>query len=281
MPTAIEKALTKILRDFIWEDDSSPRITLDTLYKPIKQGGLNLLDLQAQNEVIEITWLKEYLNVSPTRPTWAKITDLVINATAPPGTSCLARINAFLQSWQPPTKGPRLALLDNNMIRMLKIAKKHHMNLAAICLSPNLRAQLPTWYHPSAEKHPITTKTTKCLIVKHQNSTVADLILMSAHLCDPDRLIPHIASPLCPCTDCINNRGKHCMDPHACTTEAHSCINLIAPKVNPLDIRDHHDNLSLMPSRKGRNLEARWTDGHICFDNNMQKQPSGMLQNIH
>ena len=266
MPTAIEKALTKILHDFIWEDDSSPRIALDTLYKPIEQGGLNLLNLQARNEAIEITWLKEYLNLSPTRPTWAKITDLVINATAPPGTSRLARINAFLQSWQPPTKGPRLALLDNDTIRMLKIAKKHHMNLAAICLSPNLRAQLPAWYHPSAKKRPLTTKTAKCLIMKHQNSTVADLISTSARLHDPDRLIPHIASPLCPCTDCINDREKHCMNPHACATEAHSRINLIAPKMNPLDIGDHHDNISLTPSRKGRNLDARQTDGHIRFD---------------
>lgn len=266
MPPTIENALTKMTRDFLWEDDSSPRIALSTLHQPIEQGGLNLLDLQARNEAIEITWLKAYLNLSPSRPTWAKITDLIINASAPPGTSRPARINSFLQSWNPPTKGPRSALLDDDTVRMLKAAKKHHTNLAAIRLSPNLRAQLPAWYHLSAEKRPLTTTTAKCLLTTHRNSIVADLISMSARLRDPERLIPHIPSPQCPCTDCINDRDKHCLNPHACATEAQHRINLIAPKLNPLAIGDNHGNLSLTPSRKERNHEARQTDGHIQFD---------------
>jgi hypothetical protein len=47
MPIDIENALTKIIRDFLWEDDSSPRIALGTLYQPIEHGGLNLLDIKA------------------------------------------------------------------------------------------------------------------------------------------------------------------------------------------------------------------------------------------
>ena len=47
MPAEIETALTKITCDFIWEDDSSPRIALATLYCPIEKGGLNLLDIRA------------------------------------------------------------------------------------------------------------------------------------------------------------------------------------------------------------------------------------------
>jgi ribonuclease HI len=266
MPSAIENALTKMIRDFIWEDDSSPRIALNTLYQPIEQGGLNLLDLQARNEAIEITWLREYLNLSPSRPTWAKITDLVINAAAPPGTSRPARINTFLQSWNPPTKGPRLALLDNDTIRMLKAAKKHNTNLAAIRLSPNLRAQLPAWYHMAMEKRPLTTTTAKCLLTTHRNTTVADLISTSARLHDPERLIPHIPNPQCPCTDCINDRSKHCLDPHACAIEAQARIHLIPPKLNPLEPGDNHGNLSLTPSKKERNQEARRTDGLIRFD---------------
>jgi hypothetical protein len=50
MPTEIENALTKITRDFIWDDDSSPRIALETLYRPIEEGGLNLLDIKARND---------------------------------------------------------------------------------------------------------------------------------------------------------------------------------------------------------------------------------------
>ena len=43
-------------------------------------------------------------------------------------------------------------------------------------------------------------------------------------------------------------------------------INLIAPKLNPLDPGDIHDNLSLTPTRKNNNCEAQANDGKIRFD---------------
>jgi hypothetical protein len=91
MPTHIEEALTKMIRKFVWEDDSSPRIKLDYLQGPQESGGLNLLDIKARNEAIDLIWLKAYLDISPSRPTWAKITDLIIDATAPQGTNKKAR----------------------------------------------------------------------------------------------------------------------------------------------------------------------------------------------
>ena len=47
MPNDIEDALTKIIRDFMWEEDSSPRIALDFLQCSRDQGGLDLLDLKS------------------------------------------------------------------------------------------------------------------------------------------------------------------------------------------------------------------------------------------
>ena len=41
----IEDVLTKISRDFIWQDSANPRIALKTLYQPVEDGGLNLLDI--------------------------------------------------------------------------------------------------------------------------------------------------------------------------------------------------------------------------------------------
>lgn len=67
---------------------------------------------------------------------------------APPGTSAIAIANTFLQSWDPPTKGPRLVTLNEGIRRMLKVAKKYNTNLAAIRLSPGVQATLPAWYHP-------------------------------------------------------------------------------------------------------------------------------------
>ena len=266
MPTRIGDALTKIIRDFLWEDDSSPRIALDTLFRPIEEGGLNLLDINSRNDAIDIVWLKTYLNFSQSRPTWAHITDLIINASTPPGTSPLARINTFLQSWDPPTRGPRLTLLNNDIVRMLHVAKKYRTNLTAIRLTPHICSQLPAWYHPFAKTTPLTTSTARCLLKKHSVSTVADLVSMSARLRTLRQLLPHIPDPLCTCTDCSHDRTNGCRNPHACATDAMARTHQIAPKWNPLEIGETHDNLSLSPARKARNREAQQLNGAVCFD---------------
>ena len=138
MPPHIEVALMQIIRDFIWDNDTHPRISLEYLHRPINEGGLNILDIRARNDAIELVWLRDYLNLTPTRQTWAIVSDILINATAPPGTSAIAIANTFLQSWDPPTKGPRLATLNEGIRRMLKVAKKYNTNLAAIRLSPGV-----------------------------------------------------------------------------------------------------------------------------------------------
>ena len=83
MPTHIESAIKKIVSGFMWDNNSSPRIANDTLCRPIHQGGLNLLDITTRNEAIDIIWLKKYLNFSSSRPTWAAITDIIVQELAP------------------------------------------------------------------------------------------------------------------------------------------------------------------------------------------------------
>ena len=147
MPPHIEGALTKIIRDFVWDNDARQRIALDYLHSPLNQGGLNLLDIRSRNEAIELVWLRDYLNLTPSRQPWAVVTDLLVNATAPPGTSAIAVVNSFLQSWNPPTRGPRLEILNEGIVRMLKVARTYKTNLAAIRLSPGVRATLPARNH--------------------------------------------------------------------------------------------------------------------------------------
>jgi ribonuclease HI len=159
-----------------------------------------------------------------------------------------------------------LTLLDKDTIRMLKAAKKHHTHLAAICLTPLLHAEIPAWYHPAAETSPLMTIPAKCLLKNHRNSTVADLILTSARLREPGCLTLHIPNPQCPCTNCSNDHNRECRNPHTCSVEAQSCINLITPKLNPQETGNNHDNLSLTPHRKARNHEARQTNDHIQFN---------------
>ncbi|KAH9051428.1 hypothetical protein EDB87DRAFT_1571750, partial [Lactarius vividus] len=172
MPKNIEAALTKMICNFIWGEDKQPHLAMEILQKPLEEGGLSLLDVKAQNEAIEIGWLKTYLNFSPTRPTWATVTDLTIAAVAPPGLSPLAIVNCFLQNWPPPTRGPRATKLGHDIARMLKTAKKYGTSLAAIRLSPSLRAKLLAWYHLESKPRPLTNRESKCLLRKHKVKSV-------------------------------------------------------------------------------------------------------------
>jgi len=54
MPKDTAEILDKMISTFIWKDDSSPRIAGETLRRPINQGGLDLLNLEARNEAIDI-----------------------------------------------------------------------------------------------------------------------------------------------------------------------------------------------------------------------------------
>ena len=268
----IEATINKTIRNFIWENDVHPRITLKHLYKPLNDSGLNLLDIQTRNEAINLVWLRDYLNLTPSRQTWAKVTDILINAAAPPGTSAVATINTFLQTWELPSKGPRVATMNQNIRRMLNIAKKYKTNLATIRLSPGVRATLLAWYHPGAATRPLTNVKAKCLLKNHVAKTVKDMINIAKKLRERTRTRAHSPSQACICMECIQDRRKGCKNPHACAVEAETCLNNIAPKYNPLAIK-HHDTLSLTPNRKARNTIARTTDQGITFnpDNNMQR----------
>jgi ribonuclease HI len=262
MPRKIQEALTKIIRDFIWEDDSSPRISIDILYRPIEEGGLNLLDVKSRNDAIEIVWLKSYLDLSPSRPKWARVTDLLLIPAAPVGVARNALTNPFLQTWNP----RHTTLKNKDTIRMLDAAKRHNANLAAIRMSPHLRNQLPAWYHLYAEKKPLTSRTAKCLRTNHAVTTVADLVSTSARLRTPNQLLPHTPSPQCLCSECTRDRSNKCRNPHACAEDALSRIHLIVSKLNPIEHGDTHDSLSLTPSRKARNQTARENNEAVLFD---------------
>ena len=191
MLAPIEDALTKIAREFMWEGYTLSKIALENLHRPIEEGGLNLLDIKARNNAIELTWLKTYLDFSPTQQPWAKITDLIIDAIMPPGPTAQAHINCFLQTWNPPQKGDRAAKLDEDTFHMLKIAQKYNVNLATIRLDAHLKAQLPAWYHLGSELRPIRNSAAKCLLNKHKAETIADLIKISARIRTPEGGNPH------------------------------------------------------------------------------------------
>ena len=183
----------------MWEGCTVPGIALENLHRPIEEGSLNLINIPARNDVIEIIWVQTYLDFSPSRPKWAKITDLIIDTSMPQGMNAPTRINCFLQTWNPPQQGGRTNKLDDNTIRMLKAARTYNINFAAIKLSTHLKTQLPAWYHVALETRPINNNAARCLIHKHGTRTIADLLRASTCLRTPEQNNPHRPSNFCRC----------------------------------------------------------------------------------
>ena len=232
MPPHIETALTKMIRDFMWEEDSSPRLTLDTLQRLRTKGGCNLLDIQAQNKAIKLTWLKAYLDFAATCPPLAIITDIIIDAAAPLNMCHTARMNSFLQNWEPPTRrGQHANRMNNDIIRMLKAAKRNNTILAAIHLSPHLRAQLPAWYHMTLAPCPIVNSALKSLLRSHVVRKVADLISASAQMQNPTihPTSPHQNITFYYCPNCSRDWLRGCQSTYTCAREAQYRLDRVVP----------------------------------------------------
>ena len=265
MPERIEKILTKIISNFIWGEDKAPRIAEETLQRPIEEGGQSILDIKSRNEAIEIIWLKAYLNFSPSRPQWATVTDHVVLATAPAKSVKDAIMNPFLQTWEIPSRGERTINLREEVKRMFSVARKYKIRLAAIKISPRVLAQLPAWYHISAERKSLNNAKARCLLRKHETTTVADLVKISARNRHPQQYPDHQQNQNCICQECTTDKNQGCKNPNKCVEEALTRLNLIPAKHNPTR-QEPPDGLSLTKSGKQRNHTAKQNNDAITFD---------------
>ena len=265
MPEKTEAVIQKLIQNFLWDSEAVPRIAPNTLELLLEEGGLNLLNIRMRNEAIDIMWLKSYLDFSPTRPTWAVITDLLINAAAPPNVSPLGRINTYTQTWDPPTRGCRTTFLNDDIVRMINTAKRYKTNLAALRIAPDISTRLPAWYHIQANPRPFNNIPSKCLLKKHKIKTVADLIKTSAKA-QPGQTNPHAPNLTCTCIECAREHLLGCRNPHECAQEALARVIAIAPKFNPLIGSTQRDNMSLTPTHEERRLAEEENSDKIMFN---------------
>ncbi|KZT21788.1 hypothetical protein NEOLEDRAFT_1072874 [Neolentinus lepideus HHB14362 ss-1] len=181
MPQNIELALEKLTRAFIWTDTLHPPISLDQLYKDRPHRGISLLDICSQNEAIELTWLHEYLDISPSRPTWAFVVDILINQLAPDGIPNQTRLNTFLQKWDIPTCSKRASTLPVYALSMLRMAKHYGVSFAPVQLSQGLKRQMPAFYHLGSPPQTYRVPRIACLIGTHMSTSqrVSGLIHMA------------------------------------------------------------------------------------------------------
>ena len=268
MPSSIQEALTKEIRNFMWDDTNHiPRLGMTHLSYTKDIGGLKLLNLKTRNEAIEIVWLRDYLNLTHTRPTWAFVTDILINETTPPTLDETTRTNAFLQNWKIPTKGKRAERLGGDTIRMLKAAYKHDIAFAPINISKDLRERLPAWQHLGVEKQIPRNPRSKCLTKNHRSQKVKDLLEVTDRLKGGYRGGIHVPVYSCHCDDCVKDRESGCENPQRCALEAQKRLEKITPKLNPFR-PSGQDGLSLTRRRKERNqLASEDDEGEgITFD---------------
>lgn len=257
MPKDVEAFLIARLRRFMW-DNKHPSVNFDTLQRPLQEGGINLLDIHARVEAIELTWLTPFTDLSPNRPTWCFVEDALIAKAVTKSSTVdnLAKIHVFLQTWNPSVKN-----LPPATRRMLAIAKKYKVHFGALKLSNKLKKKLPIWYHIGTTEPLRRTNNlaaSKCLRTNHQVHTVGEIYkLVRLREKHPDTTHQCRESKDCICRNCQDVRTTTtCKWPFKCWQTAQRIVNSLASKWNPRDT-PYSDGLSLTPNRKRKNEIAR------------------------
>lgn len=188
IPEAALKTLEKLIRNFAWNGESKPTIAMTHMSNTTNEGGKKVLDINARNDTIQLTWIQSYLKMDETRPTWALIADKILRNDVPGEPRTLAedpnaRINQFLQSWH--TRMKQTNANDNqinipkDLKEMLKVARKYNVKLEAIHPTPEVNAKLPAIRNiqTMADEKPdkMCDKFGKCLRNKHKVRTLQDI----------------------------------------------------------------------------------------------------------
>ncbi|TFK63673.1 hypothetical protein BDN72DRAFT_742531, partial [Pluteus cervinus] len=149
MPKDVEGKLIKMIRDFMWDDSSSPMISLDMFSHKHGKGGKKLLHIPSRNSAIQLRKLQKYLTFDRTRPRWARVADELYQKSVNRTTNeeqdngfC----NPFLQTWDPITRGERTRI-PTNLKEMYSTGKKYGVTFTPTAPSRTLRRALPIWYH--------------------------------------------------------------------------------------------------------------------------------------
>ncbi|KAI0698300.1 hypothetical protein C8T65DRAFT_710193 [Cerioporus squamosus] len=175
MSERVEQKLVKMVGVFMANGAKKTRIGRETLYLPVSKGGLNLLDVKARNEALDILHLKEYMTMNESRPRWTIVADAIFaEATAASSRNVdnLAKVNAFLQSWK--TSTHQTAGLGRDLARIVKVAKKYSAALVPLNVTERFKEQLPIWYHlgETEGRSLANTVSAKCLHDRHDVITM-------------------------------------------------------------------------------------------------------------
>ncbi|OJT03797.1 Transposon TX1 uncharacterized 149 kDa protein, partial [Trametes pubescens] len=233
MPEHVTKRLTKLIRNYIWDDKHIVPVSMDRLCMPYEAGGLNLLDLEARNEAIDVMWLRAYLNMGAKRQLWALVADDLFATAVPKNVfprERELRENVFTQSWE-----PKLSELPQELRALVKVAKKYGLQQEGLAFSKQILRQMPIWAHRQIDKKALRrlalkSSVTTCLKYKHKLRTVGECEGLASALTDPT----HRRANRCTCTNCEAVIVKaRCAHPDRCFERARKLMDLLPSKWDP------------------------------------------------
>jgi ribonuclease HI len=248
MPANIMAQLTKQISLFMNKLNTRPRVSRERLYAPREKGGLNLLDLETQDEALQLIWLKGYLTEENMRPTWAYLVDDILRRqyrsedTKPSKyLESEFRKNVFLQSWSPNSHTLARSRKGRNwwIRKMLQVAGRNGVVIERPTRETALK--MPAWAHGHTRKGFIPnfqTKPSRCLRHNHGIRTVADLLAISTRgISEEEERGDHDRdNSQCECIECTSDRGSGCINPNQCIWEAKRVLSNLKPEWDPTRI---------------------------------------------
>jgi exonuclease III/ribonuclease HI len=263
MPEHITKRLTNTMWEFIW--DGNPKnapVNRETMHAPLLEGGKKILDIQARNEAIQLTWLQSYLTIMK-RPTWAYFADALFWLAAPLSGRIIeetAATNPFLQNWRPKTAAG--TTLPQELASMVRTAEKHGVKIDGISMGEEVRKEMPIWLHTSESTYMrrVTNRpAAKCLRNKHKVKTTGQMMALT------ERNEAHTDRPSCACNVCASWRGQGCQNPQACRELADKFLTSMPDRWHPRE-RDGALDLILTEEENENNDKALGKGEDVTFE---------------
>jgi len=276
IPETALKTLEKIIRNFSWNGESKPTVSIAHMTNNTENGGKKVLDIFARNEAIQLTWAQAYLKMGDDRPTWALIADEILRNDVPGEIRSLtnnrnARINQFMQTWHSRMKQRKNTddnepNIPNDLKEMLKVAKKYGIRLEANHPTPQVRAELPAIRNIQTKEQEkpdtLCDKYGKCIRDKHKIRTLNDVKTLSK-----DTPNNHKRNKKCKCDKCTkirNDTNGTCKHPNKCIERATKLLESInekwdPTKLHPPDFKTNPEPKEVGPSYNPNTKETTHT----------------------
>lgn len=249
IPETVIKKMQKMIKDFIWDNRRQGYIPWEQAVMPKDEGGLDMPDIGARYEAIQIMWLKRWLAPPETRPLWGYVMDEILRKNIPekPMIEQSALADWALQTWHEKSLGD--STIPQHVKTIIKTARKFNTGFKALKLGLETKNALPIWNHIGIKSNYLWNKpSSKCLRNTHEIVTTKDL------------------------HDYANSNGyqRHCKTQANCMKMAATLIDIMALKYSPNVMTPHRDNLDHTPNRKDiTKMQEVDEEVEIVFDPNV------------